>query len=213
MKDLLELTLSMLILFVIVLIMSLYFGCYTAKANTLYVSDNLCEEEYISSNQEIHTKLFDHYRVQRDIRTPILDAVYEASEEFGIAPDLLMSIIAVESSFNPNVVSHKGAIGLMQVMPTVWGDKLKEYKIITEDADLYKINNNIMAGSYVLHTYLKQGSTKYTNEHAIVKYALFRYFGIAQNYTVNSDYYHKILSILGLYHLYRGAIDTSFYIK
>jgi soluble lytic murein transglycosylase-like protein len=36
---------------------------------------------------------------------------------YGHDPDLVLSIIAVESHFNPRAVSNKGALGLMQVMP------------------------------------------------------------------------------------------------
>ncbi|WP_151634494.1 lytic transglycosylase domain-containing protein [Noviherbaspirillum aerium] len=41
----------------------------------------------------------------------------EAAEEFSIDPALLKAVMAAESGFNPNAVSPKGAIGLMQVMP------------------------------------------------------------------------------------------------
>jgi soluble lytic murein transglycosylase-like protein len=40
-----------------------------------------------------------------------------AAEEFAIDPALLKAVMAAESGFNPNAVSPKGAIGLMQIMP------------------------------------------------------------------------------------------------
>jgi hypothetical protein len=36
---------------------------------------------------------------------------------FGQDPNLVLAIMAVESDFNPGVVSYQGAVGLMQVMP------------------------------------------------------------------------------------------------
>jgi soluble lytic murein transglycosylase-like protein len=41
----------------------------------------------------------------------------EAAREFNLDPALLKAVMAAESGFNPNAVSPKGAVGLMQVMP------------------------------------------------------------------------------------------------
>jgi soluble lytic murein transglycosylase-like protein len=45
---------------------------------------------------------------------PLLD---RAAKEFDLEPALLKAVMAAESGFNPNAVSPKGAVGLMQVMP------------------------------------------------------------------------------------------------
>lgn len=39
------------------------------------------------------------------------------SSKHGVPEDLVHSIIKAESNYDPNAVSHKGAIGLMQLMP------------------------------------------------------------------------------------------------
>jgi len=43
--------------------------------------------------------------------------VERAAAEFSVEAALLKAIMAAESGFNPNAVSPKGAIGLMQIMP------------------------------------------------------------------------------------------------
>ncbi len=41
----------------------------------------------------------------------------QAGKEFSIEPALLKAVMAAESGFNPDAVSPKGAVGLMQIMP------------------------------------------------------------------------------------------------
>jgi soluble lytic murein transglycosylase-like protein len=43
--------------------------------------------------------------------------VQEAANTYEVSPDLVESVIAVESNYNPNAISPKGAQGLMQLMP------------------------------------------------------------------------------------------------
>ena len=43
--------------------------------------------------------------------------VIEVAEEYNLDPELIFAIIEVESSWRPGAESHKGARGLMQVMP------------------------------------------------------------------------------------------------
>jgi hypothetical protein len=48
---------------------------------------------------------------------PFADLIAESARLNGVAPELVASVIAVESNFNPNAVSWKSARGLMQLMP------------------------------------------------------------------------------------------------
>jgi hypothetical protein len=57
-------------------------------------------------------RLVDHPNIAR--YEPMIRA---ASARHGLDPQLVKAVIAVESGFEPNAVSDKGAVGLMQVLP------------------------------------------------------------------------------------------------
>jgi soluble lytic murein transglycosylase-like protein len=43
--------------------------------------------------------------------------IHKVAQEASLSPHLLQAVIAVESGFDARAVSHKGALGLMQLMP------------------------------------------------------------------------------------------------
>ncbi len=63
---------------------------------------------------------------------PFQEHVVEAAKEHKVDPALVHAVIVAESNYNPNAVSDKGAIGLMQVMPDTgkrYGAKEKDLRV------------------------------------------------------------------------------------
>jgi len=76
-----------------------------------------------------------------------LSAAYDtliesAAQTHTVHPALIRAVIVVESGFNPNAVSKRGAIGLMQLLP----ETARRYGV----SDIYDPAENIKAGAHYL---------------------------------------------------------------
>ena len=80
------------------------------------------------------------------------DSIRESASKNGLSPDLVRAVIQVESAFNPNAVSPKGAMGLMQLMPAT----ATEYGV----SNPFHPAQNIGAGT----AYLKSLLDRYNNK-------------------------------------------------
>ena len=78
------------------------------------------------------------------------------AKEVNIDPVLLLAVISVESNFNPNIKSHAGAEGLMQVMTSVHRDK---YAHFGGTSDAVKPEVNIRVGAYILKYLIATGGS------------------------------------------------------
>ena len=67
------------------------------------------------------------YRVAPEPLSALVAEAYEIGRRTALDPLLLLSVIAVESGFNPFAQSPVGAQGLMQVMTRVHGDKYEAF--------------------------------------------------------------------------------------
>jgi soluble lytic murein transglycosylase-like protein len=88
------------------------------------------------------------------------EIISRAADHYGIPTKLIQAVIHIESNFNPNAVSHAGASGLMQLMPsTARGLGVN---------NIFDPEENVFAGT----KYLKQMLDKYNGD---VKLALAAY--------------------------------------
>jgi hypothetical protein len=67
---------------------------------------------------------------QQDLSdTPYEPYIQSASQKYGLDPQMIRAIMKTESDFRRTEVSSAGARGLMQVMPCVWSEIRKRYKL------------------------------------------------------------------------------------
>ena len=124
--------------------------------------------------------------------TAYLDLILSAAETHGVDPILVQALIQVESNYKPRARSSKGAMGLMQLMPSV----AREYKV----KNAYDPASNIDAGVRKLKSLIDgmQGDLRLAlaaynaGEAAVAK------FGGIPPYRETQNYVSKILAIAGI---------------
>ena len=123
------------------------------------------------------------------------EVIHAAAHKHKISSALVKSVIAAESGFSPKVVSSKGAVGLMQLMP----ETAREL-----GADPTVPEQNIDAGAHYLSTLLKRFSNKRNAlPAAIAAYnagpsAVERYHGVPP-YRETRTYVARVLRLFGQY--------------
>jgi soluble lytic murein transglycosylase-like protein len=86
-----------------------------------------------------------------DERLEILRIVHKQATQAGVAPELVLAVIDVESNFDRFAISSAFALGLMQVMP-FW---LAELDFDDTDFNqLFDMELNVLLGSQILKYYL-----------------------------------------------------------
>lgn len=86
--------------------------------------------------------------------------IRQASEKYQVDEKLIHAIIKIESNYNPQVTSHAGAAGLMQLMPAT----AREVGV----TDRYDIVQNIFGGTHYFSKMLRR-------HHGDIKLALAAY--------------------------------------
>ena len=86
----------------------------------------------------------------------VVQAAYDAAEEVGLDPLLVLAVAAVESSFNPLAQSAMGAKGLMQIIPKYHREKLG---LAGDDAVLFDPEANVRLGARILQEYIYRTGT------------------------------------------------------
>jgi soluble lytic murein transglycosylase-like protein len=122
--------------------------------------------------------------------TPYADIIASLSEAHGVNPMLVSALIQVESNYRPRARSSRGAMGLMQLMPST----VREYKV----ANPFEPKANIEGGIRHLKSLIDRFGVV---EMALAAYnagegAVRKFKGIPP-YRETRDYVARILSLAG----------------
>lgn len=120
------------------------------------------------------------------------DIIQSTASRYGIDPMLVKAIVKAESDFDTMAVSHKGARGLMQLMPET--SKLMGVK------DVHDPEDNVEGGIRYLSKLLKMFDWKIplavaaynAGENAVLKYGTIPPYSETQTYVKRVLYYYKV---------------------
>lgn len=73
------------------------------------------------------------------------------SKKYEVDREIIYSIIKIESNFRKDIISHKGAIGLMQIMPSTGKWMAKSHNLPYSKEMLLDPTYNITTGTLYLH--------------------------------------------------------------
>jgi soluble lytic murein transglycosylase-like protein len=125
--------------------------------------------------------------------TPYGELIYDTARHHDLSPDLVAAMVRAESAFDASAVSHKGARGLMQLMPAT------AVRFGVPPDSLFDPEQNLKAGV----GYLKWLTERYPDAPALVLAAynagegnVDRYSGVPP-FRETREYIRRVYSFLG----------------
>lgn len=130
--------------------------------------------------------------------------IRDTAASYRVDPALVKAVVHVESGFNPNAVSRKGASGLMQLMP----ETARRYGV----RDIFDPTQNVQGGVLYLKDLLK----KFNHNHRLViaaynagENAVIRYKGIPP-YSETRAYVRRVMQFKVQYTGFSNATAGAF---
>jgi soluble lytic murein transglycosylase-like protein len=137
-------------------------------ALTAYLNRALSAEDGFEDRYAAEVWLVDmQQRLARFLAEPadrldLLRRVHQQASELNLPPELVLSVIEVESAFDRYAISRVGAQGLMQVMP-FWKDEIGR-----SNDNLTDTPTNLRYGCHILRFYLDREDQNLS--HALAAY-------------------------------------------
>ncbi len=115
-------------------------------------------ESLRDDNQRLKTVvLLREFLDKESIRLPegtvnhIAGSIHEASQRFKLPPEMILAVIRIESAFDINALSDKGAVGLMQILPSTGQEIARDLRIDWPGEGILRDPQaNIEMGAYYL---------------------------------------------------------------
>lgn len=139
-------------------------------------------------------------------RVELAYIITEQAKKHNLDPLLIVALIQIESTFNINAESHKGAKGLMQLLPdTAKYINKKTDKGIPENSNLFDAETNIALGTAYMEYLLNK--TNGNLEYALAAYNMgpANMFKAKRENKVPKAYSNKVLKE---YNKLQKAVDT-----
>ncbi len=147
----------------------------SSDARVIYIQSESDAEKLRMEIERLHTiasirEVLETYYPEASMETKreLADNVYDSSKLYGLEVELVLAVIKTESAFRETAVSHKGALGLMQVLPRTGMAMAEELDLDWNGRkSLINRRTNIMLGCY----YLKKMLNRYGRlDHALLAY-------------------------------------------
>ncbi len=135
-------------------------------------------------------------------RKEIAQTILEASKRYEVEPELIIAVIETESAFRKSAISHKGAMGLMQILPSTGFALARELNVDFQVDNL--LNDpllNILMGTYYLKKLLQQfgdlnlALTAYNMGPGKLMELASRNISLPQEYPTKVDQYRQRIDI------------------
>ena len=143
---------------------NLYYETLAANTQTAILHESSDQDasytEYAAVDDSITWLISMSRRLEKFIPDPIereefLRTVFYEATRAGLDPQLVLSVIQVESGFKKYAISHAGARGYMQVMP-FWIEAIGH-----RDHNLFHLRVNLRYGCTILRHYLNKEKGDY----------------------------------------------------
>ncbi len=120
------------------------------RADNLRLQTNITVRDFLEEAR---------FRLPKNTVDDIANSIYRASTRYNVPPEMILAVIRIESAFDVNAQSNKGAVGLMQILPSTAQEIAQELRIDWRGEQiLHDPSANIEMGTYYLTKLIGQFS-------------------------------------------------------